>query len=120
MSETNLIDEFLNYLRFERHFSPHTAKCYAADLAQFCEFMSDPTGHGSSIAGGGSNGSYDHGHGGVAVAAGPAMATATRTHARQMLLAVEPEDVRRFLAFLKERAYCKSTTARKLATLRSF
>ena len=37
-----------------------------------------------------------------------------------MLLAVEPDDVRRFLAFLKDRAYCKSTTARKLATLRSF
>lgn len=119
MSEITLIDEFLNYLRFERHFSPHTAKCYAADLAQFCEFMGDPTGHGSSIAGGGANGyHHDQSHGGVAVATRPA--TAAQTDVRQLLLAVEPEDVRRFLAFLKERAYCKSTTARKLATLRSF
>ena len=39
MKETSLIDEFLNYLKFERHFSPHTAKCYAADLAQFCSFL---------------------------------------------------------------------------------
>src|SRR5512136_607866 len=39
MIENNLIDEFLNYLKFERHFSPHTAKCYAADLAQFCAFL---------------------------------------------------------------------------------
>ena len=39
MTENLLIDEFLNYLKFERHFSPHTAKCYAADLAQFCAFL---------------------------------------------------------------------------------
>ena len=39
MIENSLIDEFLNYLKFERHFSPHTAKCYAADLAQFCAFL---------------------------------------------------------------------------------
>ena len=46
MSENPLIDEFLNYLRFERHFSPHTAKCYSADLTQFCAFLAgdlDPT-----------------------------------------------------------------------------
>ena len=46
MNENHLIDEFLNYLRFERHFSPHTAKCYAADLRQFCEFLGE-TGGGS-------------------------------------------------------------------------
>jgi site-specific recombinase XerD len=39
MTENSLIAEFLNYLKFERHFSPHTAKCYAADLAQFCAFL---------------------------------------------------------------------------------
>ncbi|MCH8967332.1 MAG: site-specific integrase [Planctomycetes bacterium] len=39
MTENSLINEFLNYLKFERHFSPHTAKCYAADLAQFCGFL---------------------------------------------------------------------------------
>src|SRR5438105_13898771 len=37
--EIPLIDEFLNYLRCERHFSPHTGKCYAADLLQFGEFL---------------------------------------------------------------------------------
>ena len=44
MSENTLIDEFLNYLRVERHFSPHTAKCYAADLHQFCTFLRDASG----------------------------------------------------------------------------
>jgi integrase/recombinase XerC len=33
---------------------------------------------------------------------------------------VDTEEVRRFLAFLRDREYSKSTTARKLATLRSF
>ncbi len=119
MSDHTLIDEFLNYLRFERHFSPHTAKCYAADLAQFCEFMADPGGRGENVSVGG-NGSYHHdaGAGGVAVAA--PSATRTTTESRQVLLGIEPDDVRRFLAFLKDRNYCKSTTARKLATLRSF
>lgn len=119
MSDHTLIDEFLNYLRFERHFSPHTAKCYAADLAQFCEFMADPSGRGENVhVGAGGSYHHDNGQGGVAVA----VPTATRTVAdtRQLLLAIEPDDVRRFLAFLKDRNYCKSTTARKLATLRSF
>ena len=39
MIENPIIEEFLNYLRFERHFSPHTAKCYAADLDQFSGFI---------------------------------------------------------------------------------
>src|SRR4029079_1191227 len=105
MSDMTLIDEFLNYLRFERHFSPHTAKCYAADLAQFCEFMADPAGLNA-----GPSGTYhpqEQGHGGSG-GGGVAVAPATHTavDARQMLLAVEPDDVRRFLAFLKDRAYC--------------
>ncbi len=54
MRENSLIDEFLNYLKFERHFSPHTAKCYAADLAQFCAFLGG--GQASGGTGGGSGG----------------------------------------------------------------
>ncbi len=107
MSDNNLIDEFLNYLRFERHFSPHTAKCYAADLAQFCEFLTEApaaeTGP-SPQPGFGPNGS----------------GTATAAPVRDILVGVTTEDVQRFLGFLRERDYCKSTTARKLATLRSF
>ncbi|MCB9853799.1 MAG: site-specific integrase, partial [Phycisphaerales bacterium] len=37
--EHPLVSEFLNYLRYERHFSPHTGKCYAADLHQFSQFL---------------------------------------------------------------------------------
>ncbi|HRX84120.1 MAG TPA: tyrosine recombinase XerC [Phycisphaerae bacterium] len=105
-----MITEFLNYLKFERHFSPHTAKCYSADLAQFCAFLSGETDEGA-----------------VGVAAGdPARRTATgtaviaATDLKQRLLQVETDDVRSFLAHLGKQDYSKSTTARKLATLRSF
>jgi integrase/recombinase XerC len=112
MSENTLIDEFLNYLRFERHFSPHTAKCYAADLHQFCEFLTGVTG-GSPPAPG-----YNPSPGTTtAVATAPPKA---QTDTRELLRGVQTEDVRRFLAFLTDREYSKSTTARKLATLRSF
>jgi len=109
MSENILIDEFLNYLRFERHFSPHTAKCYAADLHQFCDFLQGgteppPQATGSSPAFG-----------------SPATATAPPSvGVREQLIAVQTEDIRRFLGFLAQREYSKSTIARKLATLRSF
>jgi len=115
MNDRTLIDEFLNYLRFERHFSPHTAKCYSADLKQFCEFLAD--GGGESGPESTASGSFEScSGGGVAVAAPPQAQRGTRP----ALMDVQTEDVRRFLAFLRDREYSKSTTARKLATLRSF
>jgi integrase/recombinase XerC len=115
MTENPLIEEFLNYLRYERHFSPHTAKCYAADLHQLVEYLTRGAGGaarapvGASYAGG--NG------GGTAVASPPAAATAT---GQEILTGVDAQRVREFMTFLKEQDYSKSTTARKLATLRSF
>ena len=38
-----LIDQFVNYLRFERHFSPYTARCYGADLRQYTLYMAGET-----------------------------------------------------------------------------
>lgn len=111
MSDNNLIDEFLNYLRFERHFSPHTAKCYAADLAQFCDFLTD-AGGGREIPSQSPDGYGTEGNGQAT--------TATAATTRDLLVGVRTEDVQRFLGFLRQREYCKSTTARKLATLRSF
>ncbi len=117
MNDNHLIDEFLNYLRFERHFSPHTAKCYAADLHQFCEFLGEHGGPGPEPGGNGYHPSTAGGNGSaVATVAAPRIQTAGEVS----LAGVETEDVQRFLAFLNERSYSKSTTARKLATLRSF
>lgn len=112
MSEKNLINEFLDYLRFERHFSPHTAKCYSADLHQFCGFLGETKNAAGAPA---SGGGFPAGGAGPAVASAPAAVGSC-----EMLLGVQTEDVQRFLAFLREREYSKSTTARKLATLRSF
>lgn len=83
-TEVTLIDQFIEYLRAERHFSAHTARCYAADLDQFCKFLA-PEGGLDAV-----------------------------------LVAVDGERVRDFLAHLHGKNYCKSTIARKLATLRSF
>ena len=118
MNENQLIEEFLNYLRFERHFSPHTAKCYAADLHQFCEFLAE---HGGRTQEPGGNGYHAGSNGnGSSVAIVTVAAPRVQVTESVSLTAVDTEDVQRFLAFLNERAYSKSTTARKLATLRSF
>jgi integrase/recombinase XerC len=120
MKENKLIDEFLNYLRFERHFSPHTAKCYAADLHQFCGFMSEGPAESVPIDPSPSLSSYDMGGGGAATAVAPPPPAATGAQNGVDLLLIETQDVQRFLGFLRTREYSKSTTARKLATLRSF
>jgi tyrosine recombinase XerC len=117
MRENPLITEFLNYLKFERHFSPHTAKCYSADLAQFCEFLVGALGEGGAVRVGVPAAAQ--------VAGGsrpptPSTAVYDSPEMKQKLLGVESDDVRRFLAFLGKQDYSKSTTARKLATLRSF
>jgi integrase/recombinase XerC len=106
MENCAVIHEFLDYLKFEKHFSEHTAKCYHADLEQFCQYL-----NGGSQPSEGWTGSDQH-TGGVA--------TQTETKIEQLLLALTTDSVRAYMAGLNEKQYSKSTTARKLATLRSF
>lgn len=120
MIENPLVNEFLNYLNYERHFSPHTAKCYGADLTQFCAFLvSDAAGTAPATAM-----PMPSTLGATAPASSGEQPTATAvvvdTDLKQKLLAVTTEVVKAFLAFLAQKNYSKSTTARKLATLRSF
>jgi integrase/recombinase XerC len=94
-----LVKQFLEYLKLEKHFSDYTVKSYGADLAQFTQFLSGEIGG-------------EH-------------AQNARMHAGDLslddrLLKCEPLTVREFLAYLYGQNYTKSTTARKLATLRSF
>ena len=119
-----IVDEFLNYLNFERHFSPHTAKCYSADLQQFCKFLSADSPSAESIDSV-SRVSVPFGEGAptsqpTTATTATTTTTATLSTVQQALLKVDPEEVRRFLMFLDSKDYSKSTTARKLATLRSF
>ncbi|OHB54326.1 MAG: tyrosine recombinase XerC [Planctomycetes bacterium GWF2_50_10] len=106
METCGLINEFIGYLQFEKHFSEHTAKCYGADLAQFCELMTGKSeGESSGSSGYGASGG---------------VATAVQVDVSQMLLTLDTEAVRRYLGWMNEKAYSKSTMARKIATLRSF
>jgi integrase/recombinase XerC len=109
MEDNVIVQEFLNYLKFEKRFSPHTAKCYGADLEQFSQFLigrSDSGPHADEHI------SLTARHEGAA--------TAVATQLDQLLLSVDVNSVRAYLAALNEKQYSKSTIARKLATLRSF
>ena len=109
MENCVIVHEFLDYLNFEKHFSGHTAKCYSADLEQFCAFLV-PADDGHQSGWSGQAGDDAH----------TAVATRTETKIEQLLLAVDVDKVRSYLVTLNDKQYSKSTIARKLATLRSF
>jgi len=107
----SIVQQFIDYLRAERHFSAHTARCYAADLEQFCRFL---IGEPAPESTNGRNAAAA-----TAVAA-PADATTRAEVLERKLLQADADVIRAFLSHLRDRNYCKSTVARKLATLRSF
>ncbi len=115
-----VIEQFLHYLKFEKRFSEHTAKCYGADLTQFSEFLLNAAEGGvprtDAFADPGVASDLGHHDGGVATA----VATQVEQEIDQRLLAVDVNEARTYLAFLNDKGYSKATIARKLATLRSF
>jgi integrase/recombinase XerC len=94
-----MVKQFLDYLKLEKHFSDYTVKSYGADLIQFGQFLAGEIGHANAN---GSNGSM------------------SGEQLDEKQLKCEPLTIREFLAYLYAQNYTKSTTARKLATLRSF
>jgi len=94
-----LVQQFLDYLHLERHFSDYTVKSYGADLIQFGQFLGGQIGRASVAT--------------IGAAPSP-------EEIDPKLLKCEPLTIREFLAYLYGQNYTKSTTARKLATLRSF
>jgi len=115
MQECPLIHEFLDYLSFEKHFSPHTSKCYAADLEQFTHWLHGQGEHGGSIPA-----PETDQHGYDAPGAHGFAATATAVDTATLMLQASVNTIRAYLAWLNQQNYSKATTARKLATLRSF
>ena len=113
MEDSTVVQEFLSYLRFERRFSEHTAKCYGADLVQFGGFLTERS-EDSSLTGEASSLTHPEG------ASATAVATHTGAKVDQLFLSVEVNTVRAYLAFLNEKQYSRATVARKLGTLRSF
>ncbi|HEY7119480.1 MAG TPA: tyrosine recombinase XerC [Tepidisphaeraceae bacterium] len=98
---TPLVRQFLDYLKLEKHFSDYTVKSYGADLIQFGQFIAGEIGHANASA-------------------TPAATPLTGEQLDERQLKCEPLTVREFLAYLYAQNYTKSTTARKLATLRSY
>ncbi|HYE19031.1 MAG TPA: tyrosine recombinase XerC [Tepidisphaeraceae bacterium] len=96
---TPLVRGFLDYLKLEKHFSDYTVKSYGADLIQFGQFTAGEIGHAGANAPAGK---------------------VTLEQLDERIIKAEALSVREFLAYLYAQNYTKSTTARKLATLRSF
>jgi integrase/recombinase XerC len=113
MEESTIIQKFLDYLKFERRFSEHTAKCYGADLAQFGGFLTGSS-EGSQTCPELTSLSHQQDSSAMAVA------TQTKSGVDELLLSADINTIRAYLAHLNEKQYSKATTARKLATLRSF
>ncbi len=109
-----MTQEFLNYLKFEKHFSDYTARCYGADLEQFVGFLHGQGSEDHASSTGESFSSWGADSGGVATATKP------ETKIEEQILTADVNVIRRFMTALADKQYCKSTTARKLATLRSF
>ncbi len=123
MQDNKLIQEFIDYLNHEKHFSVHTVKCYSADLRQFIGFLGNTKSDTNQTATLNANNqiasesvAYKNGN-----ADSGAIAVAVDTkNIEQILLSVDVNVLRSFLAHLNEQNYSKTTSARKLATLRSF
>jgi integrase/recombinase XerC len=94
-----LVRQFLDYLKLEKHFSDYTVKSYGADLIQFGQFLAGEIGHAN---------------------ANQAAGAVSLEQVDEKQVKCEPLTIREFLAYLYAQNYTKSTTARKLATLRSF
>src|SRR5215212_7204674 len=99
---TPLVQQFLDYLRLEKHFSDYTVKSYGADLIQFGQFLAGEIGQHNAEP-----------PLNVVIPDSP-------TSLDEKQAKAEPLQIREFLAYLNGQNYTKSTTARKLATLRSF
>jgi len=101
------VRQFLDYLRSERGFSAHTLRSYAADLWQFCQFLLDSAKSDTSPA--------------DPMRDKPRQITeADEKETADRILSAEPMDMRAYLAMMRNSGYSKATTARKLASLRSF
>ncbi len=120
MSVLPLTNAFAGYLTDERHFSPYTARCYGADLRQYVEYLVDE--HGIELVEQAELAAFEtrknkaesgQSNGEVVGAIEPKTITGH-------VLTADADKIRAYLAFLGEKQYSPATTARKIATLRSF
>ena len=105
MNNPPLIEQFLEYLRLERHFSPYTARCYGADLRQFAGYLlgDDPQNPPAP-----------------AQTTNEPPAVPNGAALSRSIVQADALTIRQFLAYLDQYEYSPATMARKIATLRSF
>ena len=119
-TQPTLIEQFINYLRYERHFSPYTARCYDADLRQYSEFLAvdrDEQAVSEAVE------PETESHREKEADPDPGQPPAAEGQSGSTDLAMRDANamiIRRFLAHLDGFGYSPATTARKIATLRSF
>src|SRR5688572_21227115 len=83
-----LVQQFLAYLKLEKHFSDYTVKSYGADLIQFGQYLAGEIGRPPGAE---------------------SMPKVSMEELDKRQLAVEPLNVREFLAYLYGQNYTKST-----------
>jgi integrase/recombinase XerC len=151
--QTPLIEQFVAYLRFERHFSPYTARCYGADLRQYSEYLGTQTHAAAAplaMSATGTDGPAPSpafqsvadaqrpltgpiglvrdlepqaegvGPGLSSGFAAPAPIAPVNLAIERAMTAADAVSLRAFLTHLDQFGYSPATTARKIATLRSF
>ncbi|MBL8991024.1 MAG: tyrosine recombinase [Phycisphaerae bacterium] len=107
---------FISYLTNERHFSAYTARCYGADLRQYCDWLETQSGAPANEAA--EARAYQERLDRVGKP-GPFPPSPNRT-LTSMVLEATPDTIRAFLQHLGTSDYSPATMARKIATLRSF
>jgi integrase/recombinase XerC len=106
-----LVQQFLDYLVDERHFSPYTARCYGLDLRQYGEFLGEEFGTDVSAESEAIS---------LSARQNDPKSAKDETSVTGLMLAADVERIRGFLGWMADRDYSAATTARKIATLRSF
>ena len=109
-----LVEQFVEYLRHERHFSPYTARCYGADLRQYVEYLGESVGKTAYPT---------EGTAALTLAQAeptPAGSPQWCQQVQERIVNADAVTIRGFLAHLDAFGYSNATTARKIATLRSF
>ncbi len=107
---SELIQEFLEYLRDVKRFSENTIRSYALDLEHFADYLAARSSGEAAEAG---QPAYFK-------AAGAAVSTETKTTTTRLLLETDTEAIESFMAYLNEHGYSQSTKIRRLSTIRTF
>ncbi|MBE0537338.1 MAG: tyrosine-type recombinase/integrase [Phycisphaerae bacterium] len=107
---SELLHEFLEYLRDVKRFSENTIRSYALDLEHFSEFLGARS----------SGEAVDTGEATYFRAAGTAVTTETQATTTRLLLEVDTQAIESFMDYLNAHDYSQSTKIRRLSTIRTF